>query len=218
MSSSTPSPPDAELLIATGCAHCPVVLDGLSQLIKQGQIGELRITNIVQQPQRASELGVRSVPWLRLGPFILNGLHSPAELRQWAERASSMEGMSEYLLQQLTQGKLDDTESLLLQQPRWLPALIPLLEDEQTPMQVRFGIDALLETLAEENDFSTIIDALGKLSQHPRVSLRTDALHYLGLSANTRALPLVKACIEDENEEVRQAAEEALHQLSDHAN
>ncbi|NNF96029.1 MAG: HEAT repeat domain-containing protein, partial [Halobacteria archaeon] len=97
MSATTSSPPDAELLIATGCAHCPVVLEGLSTLIKEGVISSLRVINIVNQPERAQELGVRSVPWLQLGPFILQGLHSPAELREWAERAGSMEGMSVYL-------------------------------------------------------------------------------------------------------------------------
>jgi len=217
MASTPTSPPDAELLIATGCAHCPVVLEGLSQLIKQGQIGELRITNIVQQPQRARELGVRSVPWLRLGPFILEGLHSPTELQQWAGRAGSIEGMGEYMQQQLTQGKFDSIESLLHQQPRWLPALIPLLENKDTAMQVRFGIDALLEALAQDSDFSPLIEPLGQLSQHPRPALRNDALHYLALSNDARALPFVKARLEDENEEVREAAQEALALLSDHA-
>ncbi|MDH3948815.1 MAG: thioredoxin family protein, partial [Gammaproteobacteria bacterium] len=113
MSATTSSPPDAELLIATGCAHCPVVLEGISTLIKEGVISSLRVTNIANQPERAQELGVRSVPWLQLGPFTLQGLHSPAELREWAERAGSMDGMSVYLHDQLKQGNLDSMEKLL---------------------------------------------------------------------------------------------------------
>ncbi len=92
MNSTTVETPDAELLIATGCAHCGSELEALTRLLKEGLIGELRISNIVPRPQRAEELGVRSVPWLRLGPFVLEGQHSETELRHWAERANHIDG------------------------------------------------------------------------------------------------------------------------------
>lgn len=88
----SPSPKDALLLIAPGCAHCPVVLEGLSLLVKQGNIGRLEVVNIVSHPEIASELGVRSVPWFRIGNFELEGSHTPEELRIWAERASQTDG------------------------------------------------------------------------------------------------------------------------------
>ena len=188
MSTTTSSPPDAELLIATGCAHCPVVLEGLSSLIKEGIISSLRITNIVNQPERAQQLGVRSVPWLQLGPFVLQGLHSPAELREWAERAGSMEGMSIYLHDQLKEGNLDAMETLLSKQPKWLGALIPLLEQEDTDMKVRIGVDALLESLATDTELDSLVEELGRLSQHERQSLRSDASHYLSLTLSRGTL------------------------------
>ena len=214
MSAPTASPPDAELLIATGCAHCPVVLEGLSTLIKEGVISSLRVTNIVNQPERAQELGVRSVPWLQLGPFTLQGLHSPAELREWAERAGSMEGMSVYLHDQLKQGNLDAMEALLSAQPAWLDALIPLLEQEDTDMKVRIGVDALLETLAASTDLGKLIDELGRLSQHERQSLRSDATHYLSLTRSPAAIPFLEARLQDESTEVRDIAKEGLAELS----
>ena len=214
MSEISPSPPDAELLIATGCAHCPVVLEGLGTLIKEGVISSLRVTNIVNQPERAQELGVRSVPWLQLGPFTLQGLHSPAELREWAERAGSMEGMSVYLHDQLKQGNLEAMEKLLAAQPIWLDALIPLLEQEDTDMKVRIGIDALLETLTANTDLGSLIEELGRLSQHERQSLRSDATHYLSLTRSPAAIPFLEARLQDESVEVRDIAEEGLAELN----
>ena len=214
MSEISPSPPDAELLIATGCAHCPVVLEGLGTLIKEGVISSLRVTNIVNQPERAQELGVRSVPWLQLGPFTLQGLHSPAELREWAERAGSMEGMSVYLHDQLKQGNLEAMEKLLAAQPTWLGALIPLLEQEDTDMKVRIGIDALLETLTANTDLGSLIEELGRLSQHERQSLRSDATHYLSLTRSPAAIPFLEARLQDESVEVRDIAEEGLAELN----
>lgn len=213
MSATPSSPLNAELLIATGCAHCPVVLEGLGTLIKEGVISSLRVTNIVNQPERAQELGVRSVPWLQLGPFTLQGLHSPAELREWAERAGSMEGMSVYLHDQLKQGNLDAMEKLLAEQPTWLGALIPLLEQEDTDMKVRIGVDALLETLAASTDLDSLIEELGRLSQHERQSLRSDATHYLSLTHAPAAIPFLEARLQDESAEVRDIAEEGLAEL-----
>jgi len=53
---TTTTVPDAELMIATGCTHCPVVLAGLGELIKAGQIGRLDVINIAQHPKLAEEL------------------------------------------------------------------------------------------------------------------------------------------------------------------
>ena len=213
MSASTTSPLEAELLIATGCAHCPVVLEGLSSLIKEGVISSLRVTNIVSQPERAQELGVKSVPWLQLGPFTLQGLHSPAELREWAQRAGSLEGMSVYLHDQLKQGNLEAMVQLLAAQPQWLEALLPLLEDEDTDMKVRIGVDAMLESLAAQIDLSSLVKELGRLSQHERQALRSDATHYLSLTGSPAAIPYLEARLQDDSAEVRGIAEEGLAEL-----
>jgi hypothetical protein len=207
------SPPDAELLIATGCAHCPVVLEGLAQLVKEGVIGRLQVTNIVVHPEVAEALGVRSVPWLRLGPFVLEGLHSVGELRDWARRSGSREGVTRYLEEQLKQGKLAQTEAWLREHPQWLEALIPLLEEEDTDIKVRIGVDALLESLADSLDLSPLVPELARLSRAERRNLRSDAVHYLALTRSPEALPHIEARLEDESEEVREFAAEALDEL-----
>jgi thioredoxin-like negative regulator of GroEL len=61
------SPPDALLFIAPGCIHCPVVLQGLSELLKQTLIGKLTVVNVAAHPETAKEYGVRAAPWLQLG-------------------------------------------------------------------------------------------------------------------------------------------------------
>ncbi|MFZ0257771.1 MAG: HEAT repeat domain-containing protein, partial [Gammaproteobacteria bacterium] len=59
-----PSRPDALLLIAPGCAHCPVVLQSLAEMLKAGSLGRLEVVNIVAHPEVAKAVGTRSVPWL----------------------------------------------------------------------------------------------------------------------------------------------------------
>ncbi len=48
------SPPDALLLIAPGCGHCPAVLEGLTLLLKSGKLGRLEVVNILAHPESRS--------------------------------------------------------------------------------------------------------------------------------------------------------------------
>lgn len=206
---------DAELLLATGCAHCTIVLEGLSQLIKEGLIGHLVITNITVQPQRAQQLNVRSVPWTRLGPFILEGQHAPGELRKWAQRANSIEGMGEYIAAELKQGKLDKLIKMLNNAPQQLRALIPLLEDEDTEMQVRIGIDAILESIEDKSSLALLIPEFSHLASHKSPRIRADIGYYLALTDNPQAIPALKKLVQDESREIQEIAREGLEKLNE---
>ena len=209
---SSPLAPDAELLIATGCAHCPVVLEGLSSLLKEGLISQLTISNMAVNPARARELGVRSVPWARVGPFILEGLHSPAELREWVEKANSNEGIASYIQEQIRQGQLEKVELFFKQYPQWLPAIIPLLKDEDTEMQIRLGLDVVLESLQPEM-LQPLLGELAELSQHRSARIRGDATHYLSLTKTHEALPWLEKRLDDEQQDVREIAREAIEAI-----
>ena len=69
------------LFITPGCIHCPVVLQGLSELVKQTLIGKLTVVNVAAHPELVKEYGVRAAPWLMLGPFTLTSAQTPAELK-----------------------------------------------------------------------------------------------------------------------------------------
>src|SRR5512139_1782756 len=93
---ATPMPaPDALLLISTHCPHCPAVLAALADLVKQGAIGRLETVNLEQHPEVGSSLGVRSVPWLRIGRIELSGVHGKAELAEWAAKGDSEGGLAD---------------------------------------------------------------------------------------------------------------------------
>lgn len=81
------TPPDTLLFIVPDCPHCNTVLQGLSELLKQGLIGKMTVVNVTAHPEQAREYGVRAAPWLQLGPFTLTGAHSYAELKRWVEGA-----------------------------------------------------------------------------------------------------------------------------------
>ncbi len=202
--------PDALLLIATGCPHCPTVLAGVSELVKQGKIGRLDVVNVTMHPEVAEQYGVRGVPWLRLGPFELDGLRSPAELKLWAERAGTHEGMAEYFRELLDTGQLARVIDALRRDDTQLDALLMLLADPETVLTVRVGIGAVMEEFAGEKTLQKLVPELGKLTQSRDSHIRGDAAHYLGLARDRRAVGYLKPLVNDPEQQVREIAQESL--------
>lgn len=209
------TPADAALLIAPGCAHCPGVLDALGKLLKEGLIGRLEVTNVAVHPQAAQAAGTRTVPWIRIGPYELEGAHSPGELRDWAELAAAGAGMAAYLAYLIEQQRLPRLLALVKERPPLLHELVPLVGDLETPMGVRIGIGAVMEELQDSGLLAGIIDELGALTRAAEPQVRADACHYLALSGDPRALPYVEPLLQDADGEVREIAGESLPLLRD---
>lgn len=206
--------PDALLLLAPGCPHCPTVLEGLNRLVKTGEIATLEVVNIAARPERARALGVRSVPWVRIGDFTFEGVQSPEQLSRWAALADTDEGVRAYVATGLKDGALGRLETLLHQHPHWLAALLPMLTAPDTEMHVRIGISALMESFAGSAALQALVPALGALSTHASQQVRSDACHYLALSGSTAAIPYLRARLQDEHEEVREIARDGLDALA----
>ncbi len=66
---NTSTAPEALMLMGTQCPYCPGVLKALQALLKSGHISQLKTHNIEENPEIARQLGVRSVPWVRIGPI-----------------------------------------------------------------------------------------------------------------------------------------------------
>ncbi len=205
----------ALLFTAPGCPHCPGVKAALEKLQQEGVIAELETVSIADEPSRAAQYGVRSVPWLQLGEFILTGAQTPQQLRQWAERATEG-GMADYLQHLLANGELGAAEELLAKSPQHLPLLLSLLEKPDTPIQARLGVSAVLEGLEGDNALHTLLPALIEMSRNNDHRLRSDACYFLGLSHHPEALEILEPRLEDDNGEVREIAAEAIATIQQH--
>jgi hypothetical protein len=212
MSAVRPAP-DALLAVATGCAHCPTVLAGVSELVKSGAIGKLEVVNLTARPEVAQALGIRSVPWLRLGPFVLEGLRSPAELRLWAQRAVSTEGLGDYLIELLKSGKLKDAIAFCAQAPERLASLLAILERPEVELTIRIGIAAVIEDFAGSDGLRAQLERLTALSRHADAHIRGDAAHFLALTRDARAEAPLRALLQDATTPVRELAQEAIESL-----
>ncbi len=196
------------------CPYCPTVLKGLEALKADGVIGKLETVVIEDQPERAAALGVRSVPWVRIGPVELTGLRSEQELRGWAEKAVTDAGLADYLDELLSTGNIDKVMALVRDNPRALGALLLLFADPDTQLNTRIGISAIVEALEDSKPLQDMVEQLGELTRHTEASVRGDACHYLALSGSSAATAHIRPLLEDSDASVREIARDSLEHLA----
>lgn len=205
--------PDALLLISTHCPHCPVMLTALADLVKQGAIGRLEAVNLEQHPEVGQSLGVRSVPWVRIGLVELAGVHSKAELADWAAKADSNTGMADYFHMLLKEGQLSQVQARIDSTPSLLAAVLPIVGNVDASLNVRLGAGILLENFENTDTLRALTPQLGELSQHEDARVRADACHYLGLTGDASARTWLNERLKDEDADVREIAGESLQAL-----
>lgn len=211
--------PSVELFVATGCIHCPVVLKELSEQLKKGKISSLNVTNIAVDNQRAEELNIRSVPWFSLRNeksfMIFSGKHSPKEIQQWLSRTQSENTMQEYIEEYLSSGQLLTVIQAVQIEPKIFNTIISMLEDEETSMETRIGLDALIESFSTTDILKSHSSSLQRIASTDNPRLQIDALHYIALTADPKNKDYLKEFAGYKDQQVRDAAIEALETLND---
>lgn len=206
--------PKVFMLMGSQCTYCGPMMQMLMELMKAGDFAELRIVNIEEAPELAAELGVRSVPWLQIGPFELAGARSKQELSLWIERASSFDGVSDYLAEVLAEGNIKSAQKLIHRYPQALENVIDLMADPEEKINVRLGVGVIIEDMAKSEAFKSIIPRLVDYLSSSDPRIRSDACHYLSLTGDRSFIPDIEKLLSDESEEVREIAHDSLDELS----
>jgi HEAT repeat protein len=110
----------------------------------------------------------------------------------------------------LEKGLLENLVILFRAEPGLYPLLADLLRDER--IAVRIGASALVESLLEDNagNGTRIASALLPLLESDSPTVRGDAAWLLGVAGDPGALPGLRARVDDDNADVREAVREAL--------
>lgn len=205
--------PTVLMLVSTQCTYCGPMMQMLTELMKDGQIAELRIHNIEHAGDLAAEMGVRSVPWLQIGPFELSGSRTKQELLLWIERASSFDGITEYFEEVLSEGNISYANKLIHHYPQALENIIDLMADTEAKINVRLGVGVIIEDMAESEVFKSITPRLLSYLSDSDARIRSDACHYLSLTRDVSFVPDIKKLLADEDAEVREIAQDSLDEL-----
>lgn len=187
----------------------------MTELVKEALVGRLEVVNIAVHPERAEQLGVRSAPWLQLGELVLEGLHSPRELRDWAQKANTTDGLAIYFSEQLKNGRLPLVSDLIHRRPERLSTLLRLAEDPDTELPVRIGVSAIVEEMAGRPALREQLPVLKDLAASDDPRVRADACHFLVLTGSPKARPLLEHLSHDQARSVREVALDCLRESQD---
>lgn len=182
-------------------------------MVKQASIGQLTVVNAAVHPELAEQYGVRAAPWLRLGPFTLTGSHTPAELRQWVEWCEGEAGVAHYVEHLLNEGGFKQAGLFIAEDTQRLKPLLAIVANPEKTIEVRVGVDALLEAYSNKPPLQNLLPQLAELTRHADHRVRADACNLLGLSGSAAARPVIAACLQDDNPEVREIAAESMELL-----
>ena len=204
------TPPYALLFTAPACPYCAGMRAALTVLQQAGAIAALEIVDATLEVERARQFDVRSVPWLRIGPFEFEGQMSVGELRAWAEQAAQPTGFKQYFFEMLKRGQRAKVERLIREEGQRSIALAELLADPEASMAMRIGVGAVLEELQGSGLTAAMAPMLGEILRDPDPRNRADAAHFLSLIDGAQALRLLRDCLDDPDAAVREIAYDAL--------
>lgn len=211
--------PYAELFVATGCSHCPVVLNELSEQLKKGQLSSLTATNISIDNERAAKLNIRSVPWFSLNNnnsfMIFSGKHTPKEIQQWIATSQTEHGMQDYIEEYLAAGKLMTIIQAIQLKPEIFTIIIEMIENEETSMHIRIGLDALIENFSTTEILQQSVADLKRIASSNNIRLQIDALHYIALTGDSENKAFLQEMTKHREQQIQDAANEALETLNE---
>ncbi len=226
-SSSHPKAPQATMLLSSSCAFCPSVLDSLSKMIKSGELSSLNIINLEQNPDAMQEYNVRSVPWVRIGTHELTGSQTLEALQQrvkWAmdDDESKQDGKKNTVADfdfLLSDGQVNKVVDALRKNESDFKHIMTLLGDVGSVLSTRIGIGVVFEEFSGTEILKTLIPELGEFTQHEDSRIRADAFHYLGMTADRSAIPLLKKGQSDNkninDDEITEIIIDSLEELHD---
>lgn len=214
MNKSHSSSVEVLLFTTAQCPHCPSIKQIFQELAIARPELDLRIYDLGKHTELANQYQVRSVPWFRIGDFEFQGLHSKSDITYWLEHAHDDNTVRRYIVDNLNEGQLTQIDRLIRQHPDWLGIAIHLLADMDAPMQARIGLGALLEGMQNDPLLIPILPVLIEFSRHKDHNIRGDACHYLGLINSEESRQALQACLDDENPDVREIAQDSLQELS----
>lgn len=219
-----PTAPEALMLLSSHCAHCPGVLDSLSKLIKLGELASLQVINLEQNPEAMQQYKVRSVPWVRIGKYELTGAQTIEALQQrinWTKQeqqntdddANNNQVADFDLL--LSEGQVAKVISTIKNNPTAMQDIMTLLGDSGTVLSTRIGIGVIFEEFAGTDLLKSLVDDLGTLSTHQDQRIRADALHYLGMTDDSKAIEYLLTAESDKgnDEEIKEIITDSLTEL-----
>jgi hypothetical protein len=206
--------------VSQQCHFCPVTARQVIALAALNELIRLTIVDCTLFPEMAQSHKIQSVPTVLLdGQFRWTGTLRLEELvEMMANRdpaklsAASLEGM-------LREGHASRVAEMMIASENIFPAFIDLLVREK--LFIRLGAMVIMEEIASHNPelAAQVIDPLWERFPQAGDQVKGDIVHVLGECGNHEIVPRMRMILDGPHDnEVKEAAQEALERLTKQAN
>lgn len=178
-------------------------------MLQAGEISSLKIIDVTEQAELAQEHHIRSVPYYLINGVAFTGARSADEIHELLKQ-DAISNWKETLVQALSQGELDTAERGISENEPARDAMMQLLKEVDTPLVVRIGLTAVIESLADADWLLDYQDHIIDMTDHVDQRIAVDALYYLSLIGSGGSLDHLECVAENSNGELAEHARELL--------
>ena len=207
------SPANILVLMAAVCPYCPTVVRKVLTLAAHQPLLNVHIVDIIHFADVGEQYKVRSTPMVVINDAATYVGQVTEEQIVKHLVSDTMEGsLTEVFKSMIDTGRAEDAAKLMCRQERQQD-ILPIFRSEE--FSTRMGALVVMEEALEINPKSLhpILDDLIALLSSEDVALRGDTAELLGSIGDPAAIPSLQALLEDENPDVREAAQEALDSI-----
>ena len=210
------TPTKIEVMVSSGCPHCPTVVGLVNQVVMTSTYLEVTIIDITLFADFAQKYNIRAVPTLVIdGREQLVGSTSENLLVDKLANQTPSTFHSDSFKKIVKEGDAEKLAGMMVADDDLYRGALELLADPD--WSVRMGMMVVLEEVAERSPdlVQRVYPFLVELLGNGDASRRGDMAYLLGIIGNMSVLEPLKMLLNDKNAEVAEAAFEAVQQIQE---
>ena len=211
-------PAQISVLISPDCPNCPKVVQNVNSLAVSNSLINVTVIDIGYFTEIAGFYSIKSVPATFIDDeMTFVGQVSSEELALSISMRGTMKYLSDTIKSMLFSGRVLNAVSIIMKLDD-MEAIMPLYlaEEMQPRMSILMALEEALEI--DQNSLDRFIPELLEFLSHSDYRIRGDTADLLGKIGSPEAMPRLKDLVSDENEEVAEAAKEALEEINKQIN
>ncbi len=206
---------EIKVFIAPVCPHCAQVVESVNRIAIANPEIKVTVIDVMLYPDLIEKYEITSTPTVIIGDVKLVGAHSLEELLDWTEKAlCGKDYRVDYYVKLLEDGRIDEVKQAVEKEEN-LMLLADILERQE--LLARAGAMMILEELFRKNPekLKGVKQRILKILEKDNPVALQDAAYILGKIGGKEDIPYLKKLLNSRDEDVRDAAEEAIEEIEE---
>ncbi len=203
-------PVEILIFIGQGCPNCPQAVKAAHELAAAHSLVTVSVKDVGEHDEMASRYQIRSVPTIVINEELtIVGVVTQEELAQRIVELQGPGAEDAIFVSLMDSGRIEDATAWLVN-GRGISAFAELWN--KSTLEKRIGLSLTAQNAVDEaaESLDTLVDQIFPSLESDDAALRGDTADLLGAIGHESARTALQQLLEDSNEDVVEAAEDAL--------